>query len=96
MANTGLGEKAAARTDNHGTAANSANYRRKDKANIGKTRRVTQSQALEILQESLRLCNDAGVIIGIQNDGANLIIGIHAVNLLDGWLTIANNGKVTE
>jgi len=96
MANTGLGEKEAARTDKRDTAANSANYRRKDKANTGKTRRVTQAQALEILQESLRLCNDAGMIIGIQNDGANLIIGIQAVNLLDGWLIIANNGKVTE
>ncbi len=93
MVNIGPGEEAAVKTGKPGTAASSASSRKNGNANTGKIRRVTQAQALQILQESLRVCADTGINIGIENNGANLIIGIQSVNLLDGWLIGANNGN---
>jgi uncharacterized protein GlcG (DUF336 family) len=79
-------------------AANSASLAKSAEQNTGKTGSLTPAQALEILQESVRRCQQSGIgvtIAPVDREQRKLVVIVLAnVDLVAGNFVLANTGKV--
>ena len=61
-------------------------YQTKGKRSTRRTAQFTITDALQILQQSLVMCHEAGVIIQAENTERGTVITLEGVDTLKGWL----------
>lgn len=69
------------------------NSRTKEKRNTRRTVKFSMTDALEILQQSLVMCHEAGVLVQVENTERGAVITLAGVNVLAGWLVYSCTGN---
>jgi len=94
MANTGNGEKAVEKTDNQPTAESSQPLTRRGKKPTSRTSALTPDLALEILQEAVIRCQQAGIQIGVSPffdaGKRKVVIVLEGVDMVSDNLVLAS------
>jgi ribosome-associated protein YbcJ (S4-like RNA binding protein) len=86
MANTTSGEKAKARIESADMEENSPASAQNGKRSTRKTVKLTREETLEILSQSFRYCEEAGIDLDVSADIGTVIVTIHGANFIDGVL----------
>lgn len=92
VVNTGSGEEAGERKGRVNMAEVSERSQNSARRSTRKTVPLTQEEALQILQESFRVCEESGVVIQVETDNHNTQITLHDVAFFHGNLVRANIG----
>lgn len=58
----------------------------KEKRSTRRTAKFTMTDALQILQQSLVMCHEAGVSLSVENTEQGTRITLEGVDTLEGWL----------
>jgi hypothetical protein len=78
-------------------AASSGSSTKEDKRSTPRTVSLTQEQAIEILQQAVKVCQQTGLVVGVSTlyraGNQNAIIVIENVDFIDGNFVLANAGK---
>ncbi len=97
MADTGNGGRVQAKKGNHVMAESSQSSTGSGRKRTTKTEPLTPDQALEILQQAVRECLQAGIKAGVSHLNhagvQNTIIVLEGVDFVDGNFVLANAGK---
>jgi hypothetical protein len=67
-------------------AEHSRTYQNKEKRSTRRTAKFTITDALQILQQSLVMCHEAGVVMTVENTERGTVITLEGVDTLKGWL----------
>lgn len=86
MVHTTNGEKAEANKGKANMADHLKNLQTKGKRSTRRTAKFTMTDALQILQQSLVMCHEAGVSLSVENTERGTLITLEGVDTLEGWL----------
>ncbi len=69
----------------------STTYQMKEKKRTKRTVKFSQRDALEILQQTIVMCHEAGILLQVENTEQAVVITLQSVAVLNGWLVPREN-----
>ncbi len=86
MENITSGEKVKEKTESADMEASSASSAQSARRSTRKTVKLTREETLEILSQSFRFCEEAGIDLDVSADIGTVTIIVHGANFVDGAL----------